>query len=87
MKHYYPSFDEFLKLAEKGNTIPVHRLLLADSLTPVTAYQRLDLIFRRVGTQHLGHRKSDVIEQSRPLQHSGKLHVLFSPHRASSLLG
>ncbi len=41
MKHYYPSFDEFLQLCEQGNTIPVHRLLLADSLTPVTAYQRL----------------------------------------------
>ncbi|MBN1555806.1 MAG: chorismate-binding protein, partial [Phycisphaerae bacterium] len=41
MKHYYPNFDEFLKLSEKGNTIPVYRQLLADALTPVTAYQRL----------------------------------------------
>ena len=41
MKHYYPTFDEFRQLAEKGNTVPVYRLLLADSLTPVTAYQRL----------------------------------------------
>ena len=41
MKHYYPNFDEFLKLAGKGNTIPVYRQLLADALTPVTAYQRL----------------------------------------------
>ena len=41
MKHYYPDFDEFLKLAEKGNTIPICRELLADALTPVTAYQRL----------------------------------------------
>ena len=41
MKHYYPSFEEFLKLAERGNTIPVYRRLLADTLTPVTAYQRL----------------------------------------------
>jgi anthranilate synthase component 1 len=41
MKHYYPSFDEFLRLSEKGNTIPVYRQLLADAITPVMAYQRL----------------------------------------------
>ena len=41
MKHNYPSFDEFVKLSAEGNTIPVYRLLLADSLTPVTAYRRL----------------------------------------------
>ena len=41
MKHYYPNFDEFLALAEQGNTIPVYRQLLADALTPVTAYRRL----------------------------------------------
>jgi len=41
MKHYYPSFDEFMALAERGNTIPVYRQLLADALTPVMAYQRL----------------------------------------------
>ena len=41
MKHYYPGFDEFMALAERGNTIPVYRQLLADALTPVMAYQRL----------------------------------------------
>jgi anthranilate synthase component 1 len=41
MKHYYPNFTDFCALAEKGNTIPVYRQLLADALTPVTAYQRL----------------------------------------------
>jgi anthranilate synthase component 1 len=41
MKHYYPSFDEFRELATQGNTVPVYRQLLADTLTPVTAYQRL----------------------------------------------
>ncbi|MFW6065331.1 MAG: anthranilate synthase component I, partial [Planctomycetota bacterium] len=41
MKHYYPNFDDFLKLSERGNTIPVYRELLADALTPVTAFQRL----------------------------------------------
>jgi anthranilate synthase component 1 len=41
MRHYYPSFDEFLSLAKRGNTVPVYRELLADALTPVTAFQRL----------------------------------------------
>ena len=41
MKHYYPNFDEFRALSSQGNTIPVFRQLLADALTPVTAYQRL----------------------------------------------
>jgi len=41
MKHYYPGFEEFLKLTEKGNTIPVYRELLADALSPVTTFQRL----------------------------------------------
>ncbi len=41
MKHYYPSFDEFCRLAERGNAIPIYRQLLSDSLTPVSAYQRL----------------------------------------------
>jgi len=41
MKHYYPNFEQFLQLAEQGNTIPVYRQLLSDTLTPVTAYQRL----------------------------------------------
>jgi len=41
MKHYYPNFDQFQKLTARGNTIPVYRQLLADALTPVSAYQRL----------------------------------------------
>ncbi len=41
MKHYYPNFSDFCKLAEQGNTIPVYRQLLADAITPVMAYQRL----------------------------------------------
>ncbi|MDY6913337.1 MAG: anthranilate synthase component I, partial [Planctomycetota bacterium] len=41
MKHYYPSFDEFRALTERGNTVPVYRQVLADALTPVMAYQRL----------------------------------------------
>jgi anthranilate synthase component 1 len=41
MKHYYPNFEDFRRLTERGNTIPVYRQLLADSLTPVMAFRRL----------------------------------------------
>jgi len=41
VKHYYPNFDDFCRLTERGNTIPVYRQLLSDSLTPVSAYHRL----------------------------------------------
>ena len=41
MKHYHPNFDDFMALSERGNIVPVYRQLLADALTPVTAYQRL----------------------------------------------
>jgi len=52
VKHYYPNFDEFVALSERGNTIPVYRQLLADALTPVTAYDRLA---RPAGTAPAGH--------------------------------
>jgi len=38
---YHPSREEFLRLARKGNVVPVYRQLLADSLTPVLAYSRI----------------------------------------------
>ena len=41
MKHYHPDFETFQSLADRGNTIPVYRQLLADALTPVMVYQRL----------------------------------------------
>jgi anthranilate synthase component 1 len=36
-----PSADEFLRLAERGNLIPVYRELLADGDTPVSAFSRV----------------------------------------------
>jgi anthranilate synthase component 1 len=39
---YSPSFEEFQDLARSGNVVPVYRQLLADTLTPVSAFQRLD---------------------------------------------
>ncbi len=38
---FTPSKSEFLKLAKRGNLIPVYRELLADAETPVSAYQKL----------------------------------------------
>src|SRR2546422_2054726 len=36
-----PAKDEFAKLAEQGNLIPVYAEILADAETPVAAYQKL----------------------------------------------
>ncbi len=36
-----PSKTEFLKLAKQGNLVPVYREILADTETPVSAYQKL----------------------------------------------
>jgi anthranilate synthase component 1 len=39
---YYPSEREFLKLAKKGNLIPVYREFIADMETPVSAFNKID---------------------------------------------
>src|SRR6059036_3283346 len=55
-----PSKDEFLKLAEQGNLIPVYAEILADAETPVSAYQKLRktgpsfLLESVEGGEHLG---------------------------------
>jgi anthranilate synthase component I len=38
---YFPSFDEFTKLAEEHTVVPVYRQLLGDSLTPVSAFCKI----------------------------------------------
>jgi anthranilate synthase component 1 len=38
---YAPSLDEFKELAKEGNIVPVCRTLLGDTLTPVSAYEKL----------------------------------------------
>ena len=37
-----PGLDEFREMASRGNLIPVWRELLADTLTPVSAFMRID---------------------------------------------
>ncbi|QDU74825.1 Anthranilate synthase component 1 [Bremerella volcania] len=39
---YLPEFSEFKKLAEKFEIIPVYRRLISDSMTPVSAFHKLD---------------------------------------------
>ncbi|MEK6732764.1 MAG: anthranilate synthase component I [Candidatus Omnitrophota bacterium] len=38
---YYPSKQEFIKLAKKANIVPVYKEILADTLTPVSAFQKI----------------------------------------------
>src|SRR4051812_43833304 len=38
---YSPSLEQFRKLAEQGNLIPVTRRLLADIETPLSAYRKI----------------------------------------------
>src|SRR5580698_8339399 len=57
---YSPTLDEFLKLAERGNLIPVTRRILADFETPLSAYQKIrgqgeSFLFESVvGGEHIG---------------------------------
>lgn len=39
---YYPSHEEFIRLSQKGNLIPVYREILADMETPVSAFCKID---------------------------------------------
>src|SRR5258706_4847721 len=60
MSTYYPTQDEFLKLATEGNLIPVTRRILADFETPLSAYRKIrgqgeSFLFESVeGGEHLG---------------------------------
>jgi len=57
---YSPTPDEFLKLAARGNLIPVVRRILADIETPLSAYRKIrgqgeSFLFESVeGGEHLG---------------------------------
>ena len=60
MEFCSPTQEEFCRLAQKGNLIPVTRRLLADQETPLTAYRKLrdrgeSFLFESVeGGEHLG---------------------------------
>ena len=59
MEFCSPTQEEFCRLAQKGNLIPVTRRLLADQETPLTAYRKLrdrgeSFLFESVeGGEHL----------------------------------
>ncbi len=38
---YYPSFDEFVELARDHSVVPVYRQLIGDTLTPVSAFCKI----------------------------------------------
>mgnify|MGYP001983483755 CR=1 FL=1 len=60
MEFCRPTRDEFCRLADQGNLIPVTRRLLADQETPLTAYRKIrgqgeSFLFESVeGGEHLG---------------------------------
>lgn len=39
---YYPDKEEFIKLAKRGNLVPVYREILADFETPLSAFTKID---------------------------------------------
>jgi anthranilate synthase component 1 len=41
MQTHLPNFDEFLALARQGNVVPVYRQLIGDTLTPVSAFCKI----------------------------------------------
>ena len=57
---YSPTLEEFLKLADQGNLIPITRRLLADVETPLSAYRKIrgpgeSFLFESVeGGEHIG---------------------------------
>ena len=57
---YSPTLEEFTRLAEQGNLIPVTRKLLADFETPLSAYRKIrgqgdSFLFESVeGGEHIG---------------------------------
>ena len=38
---YRPSLDEFMELAQKNSLVPVYRQLIGDTLTPVSAFCKI----------------------------------------------
>jgi anthranilate synthase component I len=41
VRRYFPNLDEFSAVAKSATIVPVYRQLLADRLTPVTAFEVL----------------------------------------------
>src|SRR5579872_4935768 len=41
MTRYFPEFESFQQLAAGGDLVPVYRQLVSDTLTPVSAYCRI----------------------------------------------
>jgi anthranilate synthase component 1 len=84
---YSPSLEDFRTLARQGNLIPVTRVLLADTETPLSAYKKIrgageSFLFESVeGGEHLG-RYSFVGCNPRAVirQEAGNVQVLENGH-------
>src|SRR5215212_6366457 len=82
---YFPSLEEFRRLATEGNLIPVTRKLLADFETPLSAYSKIrgqgeSFLFESIeGGEHLG-RYSFVGCNPRAIirQNGGRIEVIES---------
>lgn len=48
MPNHLPDFDIFCRLAQQGDLVPVYRQLVADTLTPVSAFLQIAIGFVRV---------------------------------------
>src|SRR5437660_12502470 len=96
---YFPTRNEFLKLAAQGNLIPVTRRLLADFETPLSAYRKIrgegeSFLFESVeGGEHLGRSSfvgcnpRAVIRQTGnriELIETGKAHEKFATARGAN---
>ena len=85
----HPSESEFVKLARRGNVVPVYGELLADLETPLSAFLKLDdgrlsfLLESVEGTEKLA-RYSFLSSQPRVLITASGRHMEFSEFRAGA---
>ncbi|MEZ6072348.1 MAG: hypothetical protein R3C10_19330 [Pirellulales bacterium] len=73
MSRHFPDLDTFHKLAHGVELVPVYRRLMSDTLTPVSAFQKID-----AGVRVLI-RERDRWREGRPLQFPHRRSV--PPHR------
>lgn len=64
-----PSFTEFKRLAQHGNVVPVYRTIVADLLSPVSAYLKLAPTSARASA---GHPYSFLLESVEGGEHVGR---------------
>src|SRR2546430_4279249 len=77
MPRYFPNPDEFRSIVKSADLVPVYRQLLADHLTPVTAFELLGkqehalLLESVVGNEKIG--RYSFIASGRSEEHTSEL--------------